>query len=182
MCFKGVALNDKEGVVVVSGDLRGLPREAVNVAVTVPLCDHSRSAAVNHVKSVNDKDNGPVGFGGATAHIHNGEVAVGDVHLVVSFGFCPDAELSLPVGVEAKIFQSFFALVTIGVHIADEAGRPASLFKLLDLIFVKYHCAGMNKCFHIIGGELGSHDCMTVFAASLMDVPVDGLKGGTFEP
>ena len=173
MCLKSVALYNQQGVVIISRHLCSFPREAVNIAMPIPLSDHSRATTLNHIQAVNNKDNRPVGFRRATAHVNDSQIAVSNLNIIIFFGFRPYPQLPLPVLMETQIFKSRFSLVSIGIHITDKTRRTARFVKLFNLVFVKHHCAGMNKSLYIIRGELGSHNAVVVLAATLLDVPVD---------
>lgn len=168
--FKSVGLNNEVGIIVICRNLRGFPRETVNIAMAIPLSDNNRTVAIHHVEAVKDNDNREVGFGRTTAHVNDNEVSVGDFHFRVKFGFAPHPKHTLPILTEADIFKGAFALIGIRIHIAYEARRTTGFFKFLYLIFIKHHRAGVDKRLSVVRGKLGGHNAMVVFATTLLHV------------
>jgi hypothetical protein len=177
-----ITLNDKERVIIISRHLRSFPREAVNIAVSVPLSDNGRTITLNHIHAVNNEDNRPVSLRGATAHVHDSKVAVGYLYFIIIFRLRPNPQLPLPILLEAEIFKSLFPLITIGIDIPDKARRTAGFLKFLHLVLVKDHSSRMNERLHIVRWKLGSHDRVAVLTASLLHIPIDCLQPRTFLP
>lgn len=83
---------------------------------------------------------------------------------------------------EAEVLESGWAIVGIGVDIADKARWTAGIVESFDLVFVEHHRARVDESFDIVGWEFGGHDSVVVLAASFVDVPVDSFEGSSFEP
>ena len=145
--------------------------------MTVPLRhDRRRFAAVYHAQTVEHHDDRPVCFVGASAHIDNGEVAVGNLVTLERLRLCPNGKQTLVVFPEAKIRQSLLALIGIGVHLANILRLAAVRLKPLDKILVEHHCTRMHKRLHIVGRKLRSHHREIVLTCTLVHIPMYGFK------
>ena len=84
--LEGVGLDYQKSIVVVGGYLRALPCEDVHVYVSVPLRHDRGLVAVYHVQSVENENDGPVGFSAAAADVDDYKVAIFYLFLRVYLG------------------------------------------------------------------------------------------------
>lgn len=180
--FESVALDDEQRVVIESGDTSGFPSQEVDVDVAVPLSDDDGFAAFGHEKAVEDDNNRPVGFMRTSADIDDGEISVGDALVGVDFGECPNPKSALLVLRETEVCKSVWAVVGIGVNVADEQRRTARMSERLDAVLIEDSGTGVDESFDIVRRVFGSHNCMVVAFGTLEDIPIDCFEGSAFLP
>ncbi len=184
--LQSVAFDNEQRIIIESCNLGGFPCQEVHINVAVPLGYNRGFAAIDHQQAVEDNNHRPVGLMRTATDIDDSEVAVCDFFRVVrvdGVGEIPDPEHALRVGPEAEVAEGVFALIGVGIDVADVAWRFSGCGpEGLDGVFIEYRRAGVDERLDIVGGVFGSHGCVVVVFGALLDIPMDTLEGCTDRP
>ena len=133
VCFKGIAFDNKQSIVVVCSHLGRFPCQPIHFYMSVPFSRHDRRFTIHHMQTVKDKNISEVSLcGQAFANIDNDKVSVSDPFLfAILLHIMPHVESAILFLSESKTLQGILSCIGIAVNLAFPSWRLAGRAELL---------------------------------------------------
>lgn len=149
-----IGFNDKQPVLVGSGNLYGFPCQLIMWAVSAPLGNHNGYAAVCHIVAVEYAYHRAVGVVGCATYIDYDDIAVVALPFGRVVGHEPNFESTVLPFLELDMFECFLPAIAVGKDIANEHRRTAAFAQALDILLRVEAVSRSLECLYSRRGSL----------------------------